>query len=356
MVRDDVTSALGGALLIGNSVLRVMSDTNAGLAHLILRYIDWLARQFLPDTAETEWLDRHGDIWLVNADNSVGRKNATLASGSVTLTGTLGTIVPRGVQLQGNDVLYETMEQITIGSVATPASVIAVDAGIAGNLAADETLSLNDAILGVDGIATVVVLEGGTDAETDEQLRSRVLFRIQEPPMGGDANDYVAWALAVPGVTRAWASQEMGVGCVTVRVMMDILRATSSPTTNGFPLTNDLTTVKAYLDQKRPVTVKDLFVQSPVPEPISFTISNLSKDDASVRAAIAVSVDEMLREKAAPAYTINGVLQSAQTIYSAWVSEAISNTAGVDHFDLTMADHVMPNNGYMGVLGTITFV
>ena len=59
MVRNDVTAALSGAVLIANSVARVMSDAMAGLAHLVLRYIDWLSLQLLPDTAESEWLDRH---------------------------------------------------------------------------------------------------------------------------------------------------------------------------------------------------------------------------------------------------------------------------------------------------------
>src|SRR3954469_21444160 len=86
MVRNDVTAALYGAVLVGNSVLRVMSDAMAALAHLVLRFIDWLALQLLPDTAETEWLDRHGDIWLVNSDDSTGRKSATYAHGSATAT------------------------------------------------------------------------------------------------------------------------------------------------------------------------------------------------------------------------------------------------------------------------------
>jgi len=77
MVRDDVTIALNGAAMIGNNVLRVMSDGMAGLAHLNLRFIDWLALMLLPLTAEGEWLTRHGDIWLVNADGSTGNKAAT---------------------------------------------------------------------------------------------------------------------------------------------------------------------------------------------------------------------------------------------------------------------------------------
>src|SRR5512138_2376617 len=99
LVRGEVTAALAGASFVGNSVLRVMADAKAGMAHLVLRYIDWLARQFLPDTAETEWLDRHGNIWLVNADASVGRKQATYAEGVVELSGVETTVVAAGTVL-----------------------------------------------------------------------------------------------------------------------------------------------------------------------------------------------------------------------------------------------------------------
>ena len=43
MVRDDITASLYGAAFFGNNVLRVMADAMAGLAHHVLRYIDWLA-------------------------------------------------------------------------------------------------------------------------------------------------------------------------------------------------------------------------------------------------------------------------------------------------------------------------
>ena len=68
-------------------------------------------------------------------------------------------------------------------------------------------------------------MTGGVEAENDDDLRARILQRIQNPPMGGAQADYVTWALAVPGVTRAWAAPEQGIGTITVRFLMDELRA-----------------------------------------------------------------------------------------------------------------------------------
>src|ERR1700757_4821032 len=101
MIRDAVAASLPGAdANVPNSVLRVMSDNQGGLCHLTLQYIDWLSLQLLPDTAETEWLDRHGQIWLVNSGRTKGPQEATLAVGTATFTGLIdGTIIPAFTQM-----------------------------------------------------------------------------------------------------------------------------------------------------------------------------------------------------------------------------------------------------------------
>lgn len=359
IVRDDITAAVSGISMVGNSVLRVMSDADAALAHLTLRYIDWLARQLLPDTAETEWLDRHGDIWLVNADNSTGRKQAALATGTVAFSGTNGTIVPEGTGLDGQGVDasgtfvtvgYETTAQITIGTIATNGPIRALDPGSAGNLAPGVAMTLQNSLAGITTIS-VVELHGGADEEIDDDLRARVLLRIQQPPMGGDANDYVQWALAVPAVTRAWcAPTEMGPGTVTVRFMCDGLRAT----TGGFPTQSDIDAVTAYLNTVRPVTVMDNFVEAPIPEPINFAVDLFGKDTTSNRASIESSVSRMLHDRARPASADTGAWVKGTTIFEAWVSDAISEV--LTDFELVMGDHPMPNSGALAVLGTVTYL
>ena len=341
-VRGEITTSLGRASFVGNSVLRVMADATAALTHLTLKYIDWLSLQLLPDTAETEWLDRHGDIWLVNADGSTGRKVATLAAGSVTMTGTVGITVPVATLLSDGVTTYETLADLIIGSSPTAVDIMAVDPGTAGNHEMGDTLDFVTAIAGVDGSAVVVTLDGGTDAETDAELRARILRRIQQPPMGGAAYDYEAWALACPGVTRAWAAPEQGTGTITVRFLMDDLRADN----DGWPLPSDIETVSAYIDLKRPVTVKDCYVLAPIKEFIDIGISNLVPDSAKVRAAIEQSIQDMLFAQAAP----------GQTIHAAWVSYAIMNAQGVQSFNLlTTDDYVMPSLGHMAVLETILY-
>src|SRR5580765_2367041 len=223
-VRDKIRGSLPGAdALIPNSVLRVMSDCQGALCHLTLQYIDWLSLQLIPDTAEVEWLDRHGDIWLVNADGTTGRKMATLASGIANFTGTSsGIVIPAGSKLSsassGTPIEYETLNQLVTGLEGTyvPGEIRALDPGVNGNLAPGADISVS-----VSGVAAVAVdVSGGVDDESDDDLRIRVLERIRQPPQGGALHDYVRWAKAFPGCTRAWVYPlEMGIGTVTVRVM-----------------------------------------------------------------------------------------------------------------------------------------
>jgi uncharacterized phage protein gp47/JayE len=348
IVRDKIRGALPGAdALIPNSVLRVMSDCQGALCHLTLQYIDWLALQLLPDTAEVEWLDRHGDIWLVNSDGTTGRKMATLAQGTMNFIGDVsGIIIPVGTRLttgiSGQNIEYETLFELVTGlaGTAVPGEVRALDPGVAGNVPPGSFLS-------IEGISSVtaesVDVTGGVDEESDDDLRIRVLERIRQPPQGGALHDYVRWAKAVPGCTRAWSYPlEMGIGTVTVRVMFDDLRASN----DGFPLDQDLAAVEGYIDSVRPVAVKDFWVLAPLKQRVEAYINDLTPDTPAVRAAIEVSLREMLLVYAAP----------GRTIYAAWKYQAISSTPEVVSFAMaTSLDDVMQSPGHMAVLGDIVY-
>src|SRR6516164_6665927 len=178
LVRDSIHGSLPGSdATVPNSVLRVVSDSQGALCFLTLEYVDWLALQLLPDTAETEWLDRHGNIWLVNADGTTGRKQATLASGFVAATGFSNSIIPAGSLLGqgGPSAGYQTTSMVILGIGPTQVPVVALTAGIIGNLAEESMLAFISPPPGVDQTVTVISVDGGTDVETDDELRARIL-------------------------------------------------------------------------------------------------------------------------------------------------------------------------------------
>ena len=94
------------------------------------------------------------------------------------------------------------------------------------------------------------------------------------------------------------------------------------------------------------VAVKDFWVLAPIKQFIDVHIANLIPDTPAARAAIETNIQAMLYEKAKP----------GQTIYAAWKSYAIMDTAEVVSFDLTADDDdVMETPGHMAVLGDIHF-
>lgn len=331
--RDNLAAFLEGAdATVPNSALRVLSDQNAGGAYLNLKYLQWLAKNFLPDQAEKEWLDRWANILFG------GRKAATFAAGTISVTGVQGTLLPAGSILATSDgIQYQTATDIHLSALATEVAVTCLTAGALGNRDAGALLALSVAVSNVDAEATVELIAGGADVEGDEDLRARILLRIRNPPMGGDATDYQQWALSLPGVTRVWVAPcEMGPGTVTVRFACDVLRASN----DGLPTADDLALAKAYLDTVRPVTVADLFVPAPIPQGIAPRILKLSVDTPSNRLAIAAALQAMLLDRAAP----------GQTIFACWISEAISEALPDVTFDLATGDFVMATAGSLASL------
>jgi len=343
LTRDYVLSQLGAKAMIPNSVLRIMSDSMSGLAHLTMLYLDWLAKQLMPDTAETEWLDRHGIIWLSNADGSKGRKAATYANGTVQFEGVAGAVVPIGTLLSGsNGVQYQTVTAAAIGSGGLGTSeAVALTAGIVGNLPDGTSVAPTQPVVGVTGAFLFGDMSGGVDQETDDQLRERILIRIQNPPMGGAQADYVYWALQVPGVTRAWAAPEQGPGTMTVRFLMDDLY----PDNYGLPQEQDIIVVSDHIDKMRPVTVKDCYVVAPIMFFYDITIRNLTVDDPTVRARIEQSLKDLEMRRSKP----------GQTWYRSWVDEAISQAVGEETHELDYETTEMPAPGYMPALGTVLY-
>lgn len=347
-VRDDVATHLPGAdATVPNSVLRVVSEAQANLAHDNDLHLDWVTRQMMPDTSEGEFADRWGAIWLPD-----GRKPASYATGSITVSGTIGASVPTGAELtapafdadgQPITLIYQVTAGATLASTSATLAVTALTAGGASNLDEGATLAFVSVPGGIDGAAVVAApgLAGGADQEPDRDFVARYIDRIQEPPHGGSAHDYVQWMLEVPGVTRAWAAQEMGIGTVTCRFMMDDARAAFG----GLPQTEDLDLVAAYVDARRPVTVADRFVVAPIAQALNLTITDITSDTPEVRANIALELKEMLRARGRP----------GGMIYASWIREAISTATGEDHHDISVSNVAPTSAGHLIVLGTVTY-
>ncbi|WP_341893893.1 baseplate J/gp47 family protein [Ferrovibrio terrae] len=340
-VQSDIDVRLPGAdSRLRRSALTVLAYVIAGTAHMLYGFIEWVARQILPDTSDLDILARHASIWSVLA------RAATFATGNVTLAGISDTVIAAGTRLLRNDgLIYRTTAEVTIEDGAATAPVEAESAGLLGNAAAGVVLNLITPIAGVQSAAAVAVggLTGGADDESAQSLLARLLQRIQLPPHGGADFDYPYWAKKVAGVTRVWvAPRAMGLGTVTVRFMMD------DAYDDGIPQPADVTAVQAYIDQLsiRPVTC-EVFVVAPIAVPLNFQISGLNPSTTAVREAIKASLKDLIRREAVPGGTI---------LYS-HIREAISVAAGeYNHGLVAPVADVAHGTGHICTLGVVSFV
>lgn len=335
--RADLDSRLPGAdSRLRRSALDVLARVHAGGLHGLYGYVDWAARQLMPDTADAEHLDRWASVW------GVARKEAVAAAGEVALTGDNGVEVPAGSVLQrGDGADYVTTADVTIAMGVATAAVEAVTAGAAGDALAGVTLTFVSPIAGVSSTATVNApgLSEGLDQEADPALRERLLERIRQQPRGGAANDYVRWAKEVPEVTRAWVYPEKnGLGTVGVAFVMD-----GRPVI--IPEPADVAAVDAWIADRRPVTA-DVETFAPTADPLDLTIE-LTPDSTEVRVAVEASLLDLLAREAEP----------GGTILISHIREAVSVAAGeTDHILTVPSANVVAAAGDIAVLGTITWV
>lgn len=355
-VAADIASELEGSdPLLRFSNLNILGTTQAGLTHLQYGYLDWIARQSVPFTAEDEYLQAWG------AMKGVYLKDATASMGSASFVGTVGQEIPAGATLvRGDGFKYTATAAVTVGVGGTAVvAATAVNTGASGNCANGTMMSLASPIPGIQSNGTVSSpFTGGADVEGNDAYRERVLEAYQESPSGGDEADYVRWAKGVAGVTRAWVARNgFGAGTVVVYTMLDLANVSNG----GFPIGTDgvstneaRSAVKATGDQLRvadaifavqPVTAM-VYAVAPISDTINFTISGLTGASSSTRGAIAAAISDVFFRNGAPGGTVN---QSD-------IESAIAAVPGTSGFVITApTGNITSALGHLAVLGTVTY-
>ena len=349
-VQDITTSGVPGLTgLLRTAVLRVLAWCMAGLAYSLYGYADWIARMGVPFTAEDEFLF----AWAALV--GIYPKPATGATGTADFTGTNGRLLPNGTPLTRQDgTPYVTTADATIvhGKLTVP--IAATIQGAVTDDPGGTQISIATPITGINSAGVTELLTGGADAETQDQLRTRMLMRYRAPPQGGDASDYVEWALQVPGVTRAWCTgPALGPGTVSVFFMMD-------GQGDGFPVGNngvspqetrpslgvasgDQQIVADYIYPLQPVTAM-VYCIAPSPDSIDVTLEDLSPGDDATRDAIIAALNDMMLVEGEP----------GGNLYPSQFYEAINAIPGIDHFVIASpADAVNLPGGALPVMGRL---
>lgn len=328
-VRNDVDKREG-------SVVYDMQSPTAQEIEMLGFELDAILENGFMDTAQAEYVDRRA------AEVGLTRKPAVEATGSVTITGEVGTPIPSGYEVYSEDATFATVGDFDIGVDGTVvATVQGVDAGSLGNINAGEIIGFAD-LDGVTGATNAVSFSGGVDEESDEDLKVRYNLKVQKPAVSGSAYHYQAWALEISGIGGARVIPVWN-GPGTVKVILI--------TTDGrAPSTEKVAEVAQYIEANRPiganVTVTAI-EELPINVSAVLTIDNgllVSDVIDAIKSALSSYLLDALED---------GVIRYTQ------IAKTIANVGGViDYTDLLVNDgtsniDVVGNIGV--VLGEVTF-
>lgn len=201
MLPDDIDSSEG------SHTWNLLMPTAMVAAQLCEYVLPQVIQLIFPEWSYGEYLDAHAQT------RGMSRKEATPATGEITITGAENTVIPVGsmfstASLNGGDpsISYETTEAATIPSTGSvTVSIEASEAGSQGNTGANTIIFVSSSVVGITGVTNADPVTGGTDEETDEALIARIVEydQTQGDSYVGNVSDYKRWAMSLAGVGNA---------------------------------------------------------------------------------------------------------------------------------------------------------
>ena len=353
----DMMTAPGGDGMgvLRRAVSRAVAWALGNLSNGLHGHLDWVSKQSVPYSAGGEYLEAWASLVGVN------RKAATSFTGTGQWTGVVGAPLPAGTLLSGpGGLAYVTTADGIVGSDGLVTAPISAQVpGIASTLDVGEALSITSGVAGVVGAGTLIARTApGVDPRAGWTIQGRMLQRWAAPPQGGDAADYLEWALAVPGVTRAWVNPlGAGAGTVVVYSMWDVAEASH----RGFPqgadgvaaletrdtvATGDQLVLANALYPLRPATAL-VYSVAPIAYPVAFTIHPKSAVSTTVRLAVQAAIDDVFLAVSSPL---------AVEIETDPFVTAIAAVPGMPDFTLTApAAPITAPIGRLPVRGTVAY-
>ena len=297
-------------------------------SELIQLHLTRVMMLMYPQYAWGTWLDLHAEA------AGITRRPAGYASGSVTVKGTEGTVIPQGTIFcteatdTSSSLEYATDQEAVIpGEGTVNIGVTAVNPGRESNTKANTVIFSLTNIKGFSSVTNHDDITGGTDAENDASLLERIEeenFREGASFVGNDS-DYIRWSKEIVGigdciVVPAWN----GPGTVKL-ILVDA---------NGVPANERL--IKEVYDHivspddrsKRllPTACADLTIEAATTKKISYKCTGLSYNDTTDIPTIIEKFKELVAKEYQEAKK-EGIL-----IYNQ-VRPLVTDIPGVNDFD-----------------------
>ena len=261
----------------GSVSFNLLAPMAEELAKAYISMGDILSLAFIEDTFD-DYLDKR-----VN-EFGVYRKHGEKARGQIKVNGKNYTFIENGTIVTYGDLEYVVTNDITLPN-ENILYVEAVDVGYRYNLTSGCEFKMKEFQYGIDSMINEEPFENGVDIETDEELKERFKYIIQNPRTSGNVNDYKAWALECDGVGKVKV-YPLWNGNGTVKVL--IIGNDNLPCS-----TDTINEVKAYIEEKRPIGAT-VTVETPELLKLTFVMeikvdSNYSIDDVKDQIEVALN-------------------------------------------------------------------
>lgn len=352
-IKKDFKNGLDLQAILRRSFLGVFATGFGGASHTLHGHIDFgISKKFFPDTGDEETVVRWGSLY------NLPQKDATFTELVIDVTGTTGGTLPIDkVYVRSDSVEFKVKTEVIVPALTTvQATIVAVVEGDESNMDDGDEISLQSAIPGINSTAVVdsTAIEG-EELEELEDYRVRVLERLAFPPSGGTANDYIAFAKTVAGITRAWLLPgNRGEGSADTTFVED-----GNAPASIIPSPAKVDEVQLAVDDLKPVTA-DHIAFAPTELEMNPQIQ-LKPNTTAVQNAVIDELNDLLAREAEVrgaidpnkvglGVTFTGIIKISQ------IGEAISIAAGEeDHVVLSPTANVQPPQGGIVTLGTPVF-
>ena len=303
---------------------------------------EWTRRQCFPQYAAGEFLDRHAQMRGLSR-GAAGRATGTMRFETDEARGQ-AIIIPAGtvcLNAAGSEFLTDEAAELAAGELFCTVKATAREAGSAGNVPAESVTFMALRPAGVSRCFNPGAFGGGSDGESDEELRARVLESYKSLPNGSNRSYYETVALETEGVAAAMVVPKVrGVGTADVYIAGKA----------GLPDGDTVAAVEARLEQEREICV-DIRVAAPetvsVPVSVSIEVSE-EGDSESVCAAV----------KAALEGYFDGRLLG-KNVLLAKLGSVVFGVEGVENYsftapsaDVEIAQNQLPVAGEITVVGS----
>ena len=341
-IAADVGRHSNGDPNVRGSLEFAMANALTGMAHGLYGFLDYQSKQLFDESADDESLLRRA------AEFGIYRIAAKFATGSITVTGLDDTGIPKDREWTQNGFVYVADAEVIIAAGTAVVPVTAKVAGMDSNIASG-TLQIMVPLAGIDSDATIIApgIEAGAEIETIKRVRQRLEERKQNPPRGGNDNDWKAWCKqGHQDITRVWVRRNEDAagatvyGVVTCYVVPDEL---PSP----IPAQGVIDAATAYVDQPdvRPAGMKTFYILAPTGKTLNITFTSLTPNTLAVRAAIELELKDLLKREAVP----------GGKILLTHIRAAISRATGEEDYRTNLADDFVCASGELATLGVLTW-